>query len=321
MEEHALFSGEYYWMQDLTQSLDVGLVVLDLDFKVVLWNEFMANHHGSEGETVLGHTIFELFDDLPEDWFRQKVRGVLQFKGRAFTTWEQRPYLFPMSHYRPFTSPAQYMYQNITIVPLSDISGSQSHVGIIVYDVTEVAMQKHQLQVAKNELSNLAKHDSLTDLFNRGYWDHCLTQEFNRFARTRQVPTLMMLDIDHFKKVNDTYGHAAGDEVIRMIANLLRNQLRATDIIGRLGGEEFGVILIDTTAEPAAVLANRIRKAIETTVTHYQKHEIRITSSFGITELNDQFTDAKHWLATSDAGLYASKAANRNTVTIQQITE
>lgn len=318
MEDAALFSGEYYWLQDLTQSLDVGLVVVDMDYRVVLWNDFMANHHGSEGADVLQQNIFELFEDLPVDWFKQKVRGVLQFKGRAFTTWEQRPYLFRMSHYRPFTSPAQFMYQNITIVPLSDISGGYSHVGIIVYDVTDIAVQKQQLQLARDELSTLAKTDALTGVYNRGYWDHRLQQEFERFGRTRQVPTLMMLDIDHFKKVNDTYGHAAGDEVIRMIANLLRNHLRATDIIGRLGGEEFGVVLIDTRAEPAAILADRLRVAIEQTVTHYQGQEIKITSSFGLTELNDQLSTSTQWYTTADDGLYASKAANRNTVTVQQ---
>jgi diguanylate cyclase len=318
MQEPALLSGEYYWLQDLTQSLDVGLVVVDMDYQVVLWNDFMANHHGSEGEDVLNKNIFDLFDDLPVDWFKQKVRGVLQFKGRAFTTWEQRPYLFRMNHYRPFTSPAQYMYQNITIVPLSDLSGSCSHVGIIVYDVTDIALQKQQLQIARDELSTLAKTDSLTGLYNRGYWDHRLQQEFERFTRTRQTPTLMMLDIDHFKKVNDTFCHAAGDEIIRMIANLLKNHLRATDIIGRLGGEEFGVILIDTTAEPAELLANRLRVAIESNVTYYEKQEIRITSSFGLAELNDQFSGSSQWYTTADDGLYTSKAANRNTVTVQK---
>ena len=320
MAEQDHFSLEDFWMQDITQSLDVGIVVLDLDFKIVLWNSFMENHHGAGSEHVLGSEIFDMFDDLPTDWFKQKVRGVLQFKGRAFTTWEQRPYLFRMNHYRPFTSVAEFMYQNITIIPLRDISGNFSHVGIIVYDVTDVALQKIKLQETKNELGVLAKTDDLTGLYNRGYWDHRLRQEFDRYSRTRQTPTLIMLDIDHFKKVNDTYGHDAGDAVIKMLANLLVCQLRATDVIGRLGGEEFGVILIDTTVEPAEILANRLRQTIEDTTIYAGGNEIKITSSFGVTELNGQFDDYKQWFKTVDLALYDSKNANRNTVTVRRLT-
>ena len=318
MAESSIFFDESHWLQDVTQSLDVGLIVLDLDFRVVLWNDFMENHYHHDSGNVFDKTIFELFDDLPENWFRQKVRGVFQFRGRAFSTWEQRPYLFRMSHYRPFTSPAQYMYQNIAILPLTDASGQYTHVGVLVYDVTDIALQKIQLQDARDELSVLAKTDNLTGLYNRGYWEHRFIQEFRRFGRTRQTPTLMMLDIDHFKRVNDTYGHAAGDEIIRMLANLLTQQLRTTDILGRLGGEEFGIILIDTTAEPSAVLANRIRKEIQGTTTRVDGNDIRITASFGIAELSDEYKDHKHWYTTTDRGLYASKAANRNTVTVKQ---
>lgn len=321
MTEPELFSDEFHWLQDVTQSLDVGLVVLDLDFRVVLWNDFMENHCHHDPGDVFDKTIFELFDDIPENWFRQKVRGVFQFMGRAFSTWEQRPYLFKMSHYRPFTSPAKYMYQNITILPLTDISGQHTHVGILVYDVTDIALQKLQLQEARDELSVLAKTDTLTGLYNRGYWEHRFMQEFSRFARTRQTPTLMMLDIDHFKRVNDSYGHSAGDEIIRMLANLITRQVRTTDIIGRLGGEEFGVILVDTTAEHSAVLANRIRQEIQDTTTRIDGNDIRVTASFGIAELNDQYEDHKHWYTTADRGLYDSKAANRNTVTVKQPTD
>ncbi|MGK0337041.1 MAG: diguanylate cyclase (GGDEF)-like protein [Candidatus Azotimanducaceae bacterium] len=318
MAESSIFTAEFHWLQGVTQSLDVGLVVLDLDFRVVMWNDFMDNHYEQGSADVFNKTIFELFDDLPENWFRQKVRGVFQFKGRAFSTWEQRPYLFRMSHYRPFTSPAKFMYQNITMLPLTDMSGQYTHVGILVYDVTDIALQKIQLQEARDELSILAKTDNLTGLYNRGYWEHRFIQEFSRFGRTRQTPTLMMLDIDHFKRVNDTYGHAAGDAIIQMLANLLAEQLRATDIIGRLGGEEFGVILIDTAAEPSEMLANRIRQIIEGTTTHFDGNDIRITASFGVAELNDKYKDHKHWYTTADQGLYASKAANRNTVTVKQ---
>ncbi len=314
MSEQPSFASEYYWLQGVTQSLDVGLVVLDLDYHVVLWNEFMDNHYCGGSPDVLGKTIFELFDDLPEFWFRQKIKGVQQFKGRAFSTWEQRPYLFRMDHYRPFTSAAEHMYQNITILPLMDLTGKISHIGILVYDVTDVALQKLQLQAARDELSVLAKTDRMTGLFNRSYWEVCLEREFNRFRRTKQTPCLIMLDIDHFKKINDTYGHPTGDEVIKQLANLLIENLRTTDIIGRLGGEEFGVILIDTVGEPAEMLAEKLRCGIESTPICYDNHEINIACSFGVAELDGTYKDHEHWYSSTDQVLYDSKNQGRNRV-------
>ena len=319
MSAQAMFASEYYWLQGVTQSLDVGLVVIDLEYKVDLWNDFMDNHYCGESPDVLGKTIFELFPDLPQEWFKQKVEGVLQFNGRAFSTWEQRPYIFKMRHYRPFTSAAEYMYQNITIMPLRDLAGKNSHIGVLVYDVTDVALQKMQLQKARDELSILAKTDTLTGLYNRGHWEECLKKEYDRYRRTKQTPCMMMLDIDHFKRVNDTYGHPAGDAVIRTLSDLLTQSLRGTDIIGRLGGEEFGVILIDTNAEPAEMLANRIREKIEQTVIRHDDTDIRITSSFGITELNEDFKDYEEWFATADLGLYDSKNSGRNQVTVRTL--
>lgn len=316
MSEQPSFASEYHWLQGVTQSLDVGLVVLDLDYQVVLWNEFMDNHYCGASPDVIGRTIFDLFDDIPELWFRQKVNGVKQFKGRAFSTWEQRPYLFRMEHYRPFTSAADFMYQNITILPLMDLTGKISHIGILVYDVTDVALQKLELQAARDELSILAKTDNLTQLFNRGYWEGCFEKEFNRFRRTGQTPTLILLDIDHFKKVNDTYGHLTGDEVIRTLASTLKENLRVTDILGRLGGEEFGVILIDTLAEPAEMLANRLRKIVETTEINYDGHTINFTCSFGVAELTSEFANPDQWFSATDAALYASKDSGRNCVTL-----
>lgn len=317
MSAQVNFAAEYYWLQGVTQSLDVGLVVLDLDHKVVLWNDFMDNHYRGDCPDVIGTQISDLFPDMPRDWFQQKVNGVLKFKGRAFSTWEQRPYLFKMRHYRPFTSAAEHMYQNITIMPLTDLSGQCSHVGVLVYDVTDVALQKLALEETKADLTRQAQTDALTGLYNRGHWEECLNLEFRRYRRTHQTPSLIILDIDHFKRVNDSYGHAAGDEVIRQLANLLKTTLRTTDVIGRLGGEEFGVILIDTEGKPAEMLANRLRKRVEEMEIRFDDQDIKITSSFGVTELSDDFSDVEHWYTTTDLGLYDSKHAGRNSVSFR----
>jgi predicted signal transduction protein with EAL and GGDEF domain len=138
------------------------------------------------------------------------------------------------------------MFQNITLIPLTGTSGEVSHICLIVYDVTDVAMSKQAITAANAKLERLSRTDRLTGLNNRGYWEECLAAEFRRFARTGQKATLVMFDIDHFKKVNDTHGHSAGDAVICTIAKLLARCMRDTDIGGRYGGEEFAVVLVDT---------------------------------------------------------------------------
>ena len=121
-----------------------------------------------------------------------------------------------------------------------------------------------------------------------------------------------MFDIDHFKKVNDTYGHQAGDEVIRRTSSLLQETMRITDIGGRYGGEEFGVILVDTSAQDAMVFTERLRKRIEAEVVEYEEFKIKWTVSLGISELTDDCDTYQSWLEGSDKALYVCKESGRN---------
>jgi diguanylate cyclase (GGDEF)-like protein len=127
-----------------------------------------------------------------------------------------------------------------------------------------------------------------------------------------------LFDIDYFKNVNDAYGHQAGDEVIRLTADQVRKKVRATDIPGRYGGEEFGIILIDTSAGSARYLAERLRKAIELMTVEYEGCEISSTISVGVAELTDKIEMYRDWLACADQALYRAKKAGRNRVILYQ---
>ena len=175
-----------------------------------------------------------------------------------------------------------------------------------------------ELEAANNELQKLSRTDRLTRLNNRGYWEECLQREFMRVKRTRQPATLVMFDIDHFKKVNDTYGHQAGDEVIRQTAAILRESVRETDVAGRYGGEEFGVILIDTSAGNAKIFAERLRERIEALTVEYDDMKINFTISLGIAGIGENTESYKQWLECSDQALYQSKESGRNQVTVYQ---
>lgn len=307
---------DFHWLMDMLQTIDVGMVVLDREFKVQVWNGFMENHSGRSPLETKDKILFDLFKDLDEDWFRQKAESAFQLKSRAFITWELRPYLFKFKNYRPLTGTAEFMYQNITISPLMSIDGNIDHVCVTVYDVTDIANNKKALEQSNQELKILSRIDRLTSLNNRGYWEEQLAQEFNRLHRYDQKSALIMFDIDHFKKVNDSYGHQAGDEVIRMVSHQLRSTLRKTDIGGRYGGEEFGIIMPETLAKHAKIYCERLRKTVESTVVVYEETEIKITVSFGICESFDQHSDYQSWLDRTDQALYLSKENGRNQTSI-----
>lgn len=303
---------EFHWLMNMIQTMDVGLVVLDRDYRIQVWNGFMANHSGQAPHDVVGRNLFSVFDSIPQTWFRHKAESVFLLKNRAFTTWEQRPYLFRFRNYRPITGTAEYMYQNITLIPLISADGQVRHIGIIIYDVTDMAVGKLQLQQANDELETLSRTDRLTGLNNRGYWEECLIAEYKRVNRTQAPCTLVLFDIDHFKKVNDTCGHQAGDEVIRVTARLLMECKRTTDIAGRYGGEEFAVILINTGVEGATVFAERLRKQVEQQAVSHEGKQIRFTISLGLAECGDHIQDHQQWIECSDQALYQAKQSGRN---------
>ncbi|WP_075188299.1 sensor domain-containing diguanylate cyclase [Teredinibacter haidensis] len=306
------FLNDFHWLMDVLQDIDVGLVILDKEFKVQLWNSFMQNHSAKMPDVVLGQRLFDLFPELPEAWFRRKADSVFVLQNSAFTTWEQRPYLFRFNSYRPITSIADYMYQNCTIIPLTNARGEVEHICLIIYDVTEVAVNRLQLQTANEKLHTLSRTDGLTGLLNRKSWQQELEQEHRRFKRHGHVSSMVMFDIDHFKKVNDTYGHPTGDQVIRETSSTLRNSLRDIDLAGRYGGEEFAIILKDTGADGAMTLSERLRKSIESIVVEHEGHNVRFTVSLGIAELNSSVKTPADWIECADKALYKAKNGGRN---------
>lgn len=312
MSDHSTDIEGFHWLMDMVQTLDVGLMVLDRDYRVMLWNGFMENHSGQPAAYVIGNNLFEQFPDISRNWFQRKAESVFLLESRAFTTYEQRPYLLRFKNYRPITGTAEFMYQNMTLIPLISPDGEINHIGVILYDVTDIAIGKHALEAANTSLAKLSRTDRLTELNNRGYWEECLQVEFARYQRTKQASTLIMFDIDHFKKVNDTYGHQAGDEVIRLTSRTLRSSIRTTDIAGRYGGEEFCVILIDTNAEQSQYLAERLRKKIAALKVGFEQHEIQFTISLGVAEATPDMSDHAQWLSASDQALYQAKHGGRN---------
>jgi diguanylate cyclase (GGDEF)-like protein len=301
-----------HWQSTLLQTIDAGLVVLDRDYNVQIWNAFMENHSGFGYADVEGKSIFELIHDVPEAWLRRKLEAVMTLKSRAFSSWEQRPYLIRFDTYRPITGVADCMYQNVTFLPIMGLTGTVEQIGIIIYDMTDVAVSKQAFSRANDELAKLSRTDRLTGLANRGFWEECMIQEFKRAKRAGHPCSLIMFDIDHFKKVNDNYGHQCGDEVIRQTATHLGECMRSTDIAGRYGGEEYAVILIDTDCDGALFVAERIRETMEVLVVEHDGQDVCFTVSLGVAEVTDQMVTHDQLIEAADRALYDAKNAGRN---------
>ncbi|MGO1750704.1 MAG: diguanylate cyclase [Marinobacter sp.] len=302
----------------MLESVEVGLVVLDLDFRVQAWNGFMENHSGITASKIRNRVLFELFPDIPEAWLTRKVDAVALLNTRAFTSWEQRPYLFQFRNTRPITGTEDYMFQNLTISPLTGSTGQVEKVCLMVYDVTDIATGKRALERANEQLAKLSMTDRLTGLLNRGTWENLVDAEFERFRRYGQATSLVMFDIDFFKKVNDNHGHLAGDEVIKHTADTARSNLRQSDSIGRYGGEEFGIVLPETDAEGARIICERIRETIEQSVVQTSAAPVRYTVSVGIAQLTDKPKNHMKWMQQADEALYAAKKNGRNCVVVSE---
>jgi len=306
---------EIHWLMDMFNTVDVGLVVLDRDYKVCIWNGFMENHSGLLPSAVKGKDLFDLFPVIDEKWFRSKSESVFVLKNRSFTIWEQQPYIFRFKNYRPITGKADYMYQNATFIPLTNTMGEVSHMCIILYDVTDIAVNKKELEDLNKKLEQVSQTDSLTQLANQEHWEFTLRQEYKRIKRQGSCSTLLMCDIDYFKKVNDEYGYSCGDEALRHLSDLVRSVLRDTDIAGRYGGEKLVVTLVDTDKEQALIFAERLREIIESTPFKYKHSEIKMTVSIGFARSNNDFSNHERWIEAADKALYHSKNTGRNKVT------
>ncbi|MDF2177442.1 PAS domain-containing protein [Aliiglaciecola sp. CAU 1673] len=154
---HNLFNDmpEFHWMMDMLQTVDVGLVVLDKDFRVKLWNGFMESHSGLLPSQVRDKVLFELFDEIDKAWFMNKAKPVFELRNRAFMIWEQRPYLMRFPNYRPITGSEDVMYQNITLSPLTSTTGKVDNICMMIYDMTDVATGKKQLESVQVTLSEI----------------------------------------------------------------------------------------------------------------------------------------------------------------------
>ncbi len=194
---------------------------------------------------------------------------------------------------------------------IRDAEGNVSKVVVVSRDITE---QKR----LEAELREMAATDTLTGLPNRRHFLTQLDQEMARVSRANDhCASVLMIDIDFFKQVNDSFGHSTGDSALRHLAGLMRKKLRKVDTLGRLGGEEFGIILPNAALPAAETFAERLRKGVAESPVQYLGHAIPLTISIGVTEIRADDTSADDTLMRADRALYRAKELGRNQVTAE----
>ncbi len=295
-------AGERARLEAITQSMGEGLYVLDRDGCVSYINQAAIQCLGYAGRELLGRSIHDLVHrhngragqplaECPEIG-RTIGRGLAYEGEEIFITRDGTPVPVRV-HCEPLLEDGQ-------------ISGAVT----AFRDITDRKRQEE-------ELRRLATTDPLTGLQNRRRFYADLEQELARLQRAEQGgPALLMVDIDHFKRFNDTHGHAAGDAVLRHLADLFRNALRRIDSAGRLGGEEFALLLPETDLDGAGQLAERLCALCRECPAEWEGRTLPFTISIGMTALRADDPSPDAVMARADAALYDAKAAGRDRVAV-----
>jgi len=242
------------------------------------------------------------------DTCTDEIIGVIQLINKK----DQDSNLIAFTHAdSEFISMSSYFISLSIVNSQNVIESLKNHNQLLEQKVKE---RTHKLELAHQELIELANKDHMTKLFNRRYLKDITSHLLNISNRTNTQICVMLLDIDDFKHINDTYGHASGDEVIISLAEIFRKYTRLSDISVRFGGEEFVIVLPNTSNQNAIRLANKIRAKVEDQILTIDNNKIRFTVSIGVSSVDKYDESFDKSLNRADKALYTSKENGKNQV-------
>ncbi len=266
------------------------------------------NHVGSDCKQYQGLTLYEAMPEDMAGMFHDYIKETLRTQQTQYVK-----YHFTNQHMQvlPFESDA---YGELWVEGILKPFTMESGEDVVIWTARNVT-EKHYLELKLKELADI---DALTGVLNRRAFILKMTELVDSVAD--QTAALLMFDIDFFKKVNDTFGHNAGDCMIKHVIDVIGLELRDSDIIGRIGGEEFAVILHHTTARQALNIAERLCLSIENTPCYLDDEPIFVTVSIGIAQINADEFEYKYVFQRADKAMYHSKRNGRNCVTVFEPT-
>ena len=274
-----------------------GIYVLDPQGQTLYVNEAASQLTGFDESTL----------------YRKNLHQLLHCHEKNLIPMQQCPIYSTSIQGKRYQGDELFKTRNGTLIPVAVTSQPMVEDGQITGVVT-VFRDISERKDAELKLKRLATTDPLTGLSNRRAFLDQLQKELRLRRRLGHPSSLLMIDFDHFKQINDRYGHPAGDQVLKHFADIASNCLRETDAIGRLGGEEFAILMPGTDLDGAMQLAERLRHLLEQTPTRTTDHQIPMTLSIGVTPLHDHDTTPSELLKRVDAALYQAKHKGRNRI-------
>jgi len=294
-------------LDQILNAINVGLVTLDQDLRVESWNHWMETHSGLPAEGIVGAPLFKSFPALDNPAFIRSCKSVLSFGSFAFFSQKIHHHLFPFKPVRSLGARFDQMQQSCVMGPIRRDDGTIASLFLVVQDVTEIAAYEQKLR-------EMNMRDGLTGVFNRRYLDHRLAVELERFKRYARPFSLLILDIDFFKKVNDRFGHPCGDAVLKTVAADLSAGVRKSDLVARYGGEEFCCLLPETDVAGALVVAEKLRAGAEAREHGWEGQRVPVTISVGAAQAKAGVVGPAELVGRADAALYEAKKTGRNRV-------
>jgi diguanylate cyclase (GGDEF)-like protein/PAS domain S-box-containing protein len=289
------------WNELLLNSAGQGLYGTDADGACTFVNPAALAILGYEKEEVLGKNTHRMFHHHHKD-------GSLYVQADCPIDLTRRDGI-------PREVEDQFLCKNGTFLPVQ-LSVTPMRENGQVIGVTVVFQDIAERKAMQQDLTRLATTDPLTGVANRRRFIEQMEMELARMKRFDKPAAFLMMDVDNFKKVNDTHGHAIGDEVLQHFAELSRHRLRRVDLFGRLGGEEFGILLPGTDAAGARQFAEGFRRYVADTPLESSKGAIPFTISIGVAALDPGDTAADSIMARADVALYRAKEGGRNRVEV-----
>lgn len=260
-----------------------------------------------DGSGLVGHTLHEVLPKDKADWFLKRIRHALDEQG--LQTVEYALGGEEVDGLDTEQGPAGMLWFEGRIQPLSSLYEGERAVVWVARNIT----QRYQLE---SRLRDLSEHDELTGIDNRRKLISELKNRFNEYQRYEISTSLLMIDIDHFKMINDEFGHLVGDDILIQVAKVSKLQLRDSDHLARFGGEEFAAILPQASLADAELVAERLRTCIPQLVKHPAGNKANVTVSIGISQLEKDDENEDSIIRRADEALYRAKRAGRDCVVI-----